>query len=44
MSLLARIRANPEGCESLRAKGLLSPDEIEVLEALDVLKGKNEVT
>ena len=44
MSLLARVRENKEGCESLRQKGLLSPDEIEVLVALDVLRHDKKVT
>lgn len=43
MSLLERIRDNKAGCESLRAKGLLSSDEIEVLEELGILKEKKEV-
>lgn len=43
MSLLAKVRENKANCESLRQKGLLSSDEIEILEELKILKHKNEV-
>ncbi len=43
MSLLQKVRQNKENCEELRAKGLLSPDEIEILEELGILKQNKEV-
>lgn len=43
MSLLEKIRDKKANCEELKAKGLLSPDEIEILEELGVLKQNERV-
>ena len=43
MSLLEKVRENKANCEALREKGLLSPDEVEILEELGVLEPKNEL-
>lgn len=43
MSLLSIARQKKPAYERLRRKGLLSLDEIEILEELRVLKPKNEL-
>ena len=43
MTLLEKVRGNKEHCEALREKGLLSSDEVEILEELRILKKNKEI-
>ncbi len=43
MSLLQELREKKAVVERLRVKGLLSPDDVELLEALGVLMAKKEL-
>ena len=42
MSLLGDLRSKKEVVERLKAKGLLNPDEVEILEELGILGDKKE--
>ena len=43
MSLLQYLRDKKEVVERLKAKGLLNPDEVEILEELGILRNKKEM-
>ena len=40
MSLLGDLRSKKEVVERMKAKGLLNPDEVEMLEELGILRNK----